>query len=791
MALSYFSGLTSAFRSSPFQGKKKRSNFEKLKSAIEDLDKEFGRVNTNGPHEQSGRRISKALLQIQRTLTEDDRKYREKSSRSASLLIPWRGVEKGTSTCLEYALRNKLFHKLVRYGLPDRPQGMRAKITLILESILSNLHHSVLGVTAVHSAVRKHVHMCISLGDLEDERRKGPCLKFLKTLCKRLRDPTLALVFFQLQKREHLGIWERIHMQEEHRRKRRISSGGGELKVVTTPEKDSKVMAPKSPQAPNTAPPLPPKPRRGSLETPADSTNSPSDTKRSLLPVSPPKSARKSDSKKDQGPLLIFSALLPMINDDDRYAQDALSALLSLAQLPSEENAKLIVRNTGYCLHVVRGLDYHYKTMKLPPKGAGPEGNKPVRIALNHFFKRISYIDILARSTYPTLANQLCENFLEGFLRSNVLPDLVSNVEREVVWVTKFLVTLISRFTHPGPILDTLMEFIVGSHTIIESKSRELEGKKKNLRDVLLDRFESKNDLLAEGTLLLFESIVKSRNQRAMQCLLLDYVKDFQFADLKSRGKMNSMIEEDGFLNFETHHELLTKSTQRLTKAMPQPYFVDAEVSVLKWVEACNSWTPPVKLVTTFEIASKYRDYVNALDDEETDIKKETVKESPFLRAISKLITKMRDLPHKRNLLLTSILSTIASCPEQHVHAFFLCRWMTHEDVNLSPTHALDTIMQRVCTEAGQSSSYIREFQLARRRLDISAPGKMKLRELYARRGSVTTDRERIIKERRMGAVVVLEEFMNELQAISKVKVEMQKVDLITTSAEVGAAASV
>ncbi|GAB5362674.1 hypothetical protein AAMO2058_000817900 [Amorphochlora amoebiformis] len=771
---------------SPFGRKSRRTNLDVLKEACQSLDQEFKRLNAprirDSPYALEKSSITANLDDIVTAVVRDDKIYRKKSSARINMMSPWRGVEKGTSDCLEYILRTRLFHTLVAYAIPNRPLGIRSAITVAIDRILKEVHHSVLAASAIHSAVRKFVHVCIGLGDVQNPTRKKAFIRMVRTLCRRLKDPTLALVFFQLQRKERLTIWERIQIKERKRRRRKAKSS---RKIDKFPQKAHPFpMSTPTKTATRSRNPggmrVPPKTAPGNLKKSLSRSDSKMKSVESLESLSTGKeeddlkgglsktdpygdSKNSGDDGRADGQLVIFSALLPVINDDNADATMALDALRSLAQLPNRSAATQIANDTGYCLHLVRGLEYPYRALQKATTAQGANSMSSLKKAKYHLYDRVEYIDDVARTTYPVIALQMAKRFRESFLEPLILRDLSATDEKTVASASNIAGTL---FHHLGPgiLQDTLVKFLIGSE-VYEFEKRGVDSIHP-LRSKLIRRMNSESKRIAFYTLRIFSNMIAAKNQIAMHNLILRNLHDFRLVkDTKQRKCLLQQVDYKvmRFEGVKTLGDVLITIQKSLN--INGAYLVEAKDMVVAWNSACSSWDKGFNNQST---KARLEAKKSALDSK-TSAEAETSEEKRyygglFLDMLCSRLQLIIESPLGINLIVTSILSNLAACPNPYLHHYMLSSNIESKDPSTCPINILRRVNKTARYVAMADPNFDAKFRAKMNNLTLNA--EKGLRIAYLKTDTTTIDQ-----------IILLNEFLGELASIAKAKAEIQAID--------------
>ena len=546
--------------------------------------------------------------------------------------------QRGTSPCVERMLEQRHLDQIVAFGLPERPNGVRVLVMRTLNRILSGLHQNILAASAVHQAVKKFIHVCIRQGDLNAMDRKTDLMRLLCTLCKLLRDPALMLIFFELKTDEVCSAlfyfkilyfgrcvvprcfnlpldWVGFLFGKLMKRQRvwdRIKRRSGVGEDGKSPDR-ARTRERKINQIINQNPPV---------ESPSflSSTRPCRDFRVKFFAMIFFRVARSLEPYPNPYPnsfhqvkdFLIFTALLPHINDGDADAEVALEALLALARLPDPSISSFIAKKTDFGRFLVGGLIEHYDAMEKAAAGAGfahyPTPRKrssfyvistapgdaiarqPAEPAAHEvmFLKRFEYINSVASTTFPELAEHLAKVLANAFIARRLCAALNSVEEKKLTWATRLCRKIIEKASARS-ILDRTFEVLLG-----KGRGPESEDEKKAfpLRTKLIRRMDDQNPRLAQATLALFDSVIASRNQFAIDNLVLRNLEQGLFLRPAARVQFSRKIKSDGFkYGLDLLRELRiprpgTRTTDR--------YLLDAQTEVTLWLQACQRWNAPL-----------------------------------------------------------------------------------------------------------------------------------------------------------------------------------------------------
>ncbi|CAI2178224.1 1354_t:CDS:2 [Funneliformis geosporum] len=336
--------------------------------------------------------------------------------------------------------------------------------------------------------------------------------------------------------------------------------------------------------------------------------------------------------------------------------------------------------------------------------------SKP-EIAVEEFFEFWQFINKIAGVDNQILISKLSDSLVNEFIKSSVIPALLSPLDEQATAATTYMIELIKHIKD-HQILDSLFSTLLG-HSLEPERipQEELLGGKitqiTSIREILINRCSNAEDRLSLSTLRLFDSILETYNQFALYNLVFRNLSSFSNDNVATTN--NAMI-----WNKKSPRILLRK----LLSLMPlddnkagsdmsvivesvdkandsgfgyEDYFLDAQRQVQLVALSCNNWIIP---------------YPSSPVDDDT-----TYYEGTFIHIIFKQLENFLQVPLERNLVLTSIISKLACMLDEKID------WLLYGDFDNSYSSSesgqksLINILEKITIEAKVGASNVPNFQ--------------------------------------------------------------------------------
>lgn len=493
---------------------------------------------------------------------------------------------------------------------------------------------------------------------------------------------------------------------------------------------------------------------------------------------------------------IIFKSLLPLVNDGDEHADAAIEGILCCVQLPDAKVTRYIVEGTDFSNRLVGGLRAHFAALPAADAagGAGGGGSAEVLVEalpdtpqLRRFWTRLRLADVVAGSTHGDLAAQVANQFRDSFLFEELRPRLLSVNEEEARLATVHLRHVVQEVESPA-LRAAIVEFLFGG---ARKGAPETPGEEavSRLRATLVRRIDSLNDALAVATLGLFDALLATRSEAVFGNLVLRSLRPCRHVASAAR-RDHARADACALVRLS---DLAARFEGHDVGAGPEleQYLLDAQGEAQQWVGAYSRWSlrsrprngsdveavvSELDLEELAAAAARARassaekkegqedgqerpQEAEAEDHRQDDQEDEPFYEGLFLRTLVHVLEAALDKPFAINLLVTSVLSRLAQCPHPLLHGYMLDpRLRTADGVR-----SFVDVLSAVWGEARSRANAMPDFE--RRLADVRA-------RLGAGYNSVGVEAMDVV--RYLQAVVVLDEFIRELVAVSQAKGQVQ-----------------
>lgn len=599
--------------------------------------------------------------------------------------------------CMEFLLRHKILDTLHTAGKSDYPAGMRHEVLLFFTVLLGRVERSLLPHVSVHQAVQKQIgSVCeVGLGVVATDE-----VQFLRTLCLKLHhDPRLADFFLE-------------------------------------------------------------------------------------------------DSKGGQKKFILAEALLKLVNSQDSLVvMKAYECLLTCSSLPHPVVAQALAASR---LPILLGSQLQFHLQLIPTSihhstiiscHAGWGVDYATRNSTSHlspsshgiwhveaFFSWLDYCEQVVNSAAQPLSDALCAAIHELLLVATVLPKLSKTTEEEILIATAVLTRCI-QFLTCRRLLREFMLFILNDSLLVEESPVPLKQK-------LVQHTDHISNEVCQVTLQLFDVLLQASLPDVVHELVLQYWKGSQVPQLvvppEELAAQRQDLEEDtkSYLSLVPDH--LSSSRQVTGDTGLENYLIEAHQQVAKFRALSMMWSStglsregierdsvtttmgpePSQSSREQEVASVECQTSSGSQHSEASCSAarpgpqncsssdlESVCEGPFLAALLTKLERLLDQSYEVNLLLTSILSTLAAFPHPMMEQWLFATTCSH-------SRNVYSILKKLCndlqTHAQRSPGLLVSIVEARRRLT----------------GMETSDLLSMPHNDLLEGAIVLEEFSKELGAV-------------------------
>ncbi|CAG8513899.1 12421_t:CDS:2 [Acaulospora colombiana] len=373
-----------------------------------------------------------------------------------------------------------------------------------------------------------------------------------------------------------------------------------------------------------------------------------------------------------------------------------------------------------------------------------------LEIIIEEFFDLWSFINNVVGIECETITSRLLDTLSNGFFKYVLIPGLLNPFDDQATAATNYATKMI-RLTKVQSILDCILSTIFGADlnpevTFEEPHSPEKTTHVESLREILIERAGSSEDILSLETLRLFDSIIESFNQFGLHNLVFRNLIDLKFIATRddenamTKKKFSSRIQrnpkafvkhlltimpqEDRTQNVRSSKAVVVESVDKLNGKSGfnyEDYFLDAQRQVQMATVVYNNWSQSSFCKSTMGFRNGRQD--SSLDVE-TKIRDKFF-EGTFMVMILEQLENFLETPLERNLVITSILNRLACIPDERIDWLLYGETDEHRAVDDTDSRGgkrknLVGILKKLALEAEKSSGKVPNFrtrmQLVKRR---------------------------------------------------------------------------
>eukprot|EP00466_Bigelowiella_natans_P017791 jgi/Bigna1/135549/aug1.30_g10257 len=289
---------------------------------------------------------------------------------------------------------------------------------------------------------------------------------------------------------------------------------------------------------------------------------------------------------------------------------------------------------------------------------------------------------------------------------------------------------------------------------------------------ILIKYLKSEDGVIANATLELFLQLISSMNEEVLSRIILRYVgansDAFDYgSDLETTLEAHAASEEKGSeegirqsLCIEDIEENEEMSTYKLNARDEVASWIDAQA---KWKHGTHIRLDPAILSGPLVFSGGGKHKVQNDDDVVLDNRRNSEDYAKvFLRILCSKIRNLLKNSLDTNLLITGILSKLAACPDRALHIFLFKSTFEPADRKAHPLSALAEVWAQARKIQRKISNFGQIALRTKKRLDKAGKNERGILE-----GGVGS--------RILHGIILLEEFIKEMIAISKVKADILK----------------
>mmetsp|Transcript_27493 Transcript_27493/g.44291 ORF Transcript_27493/g.44291 Transcript_27493/m.44291 type:complete len:768 (+) Transcript_27493:532-2835(+) len=304
---------------------------------------------------------------------------------------------------------------------------------------------------------------------------------------------------------------------------------------------------------------------------------------------------------------------------------------------------------------------------------------------------------------------------------------------------------------------------------------------------ILIKYLKSEDGVIANATLELFLQLISSMNEEVLSKMILRYVGNYQFVSKEAQGSIIRMANSDAFdygsdleTTLEAHAASEEKGSEEVIRQSlciedieeneeMSTYKLNARDEVASWIDAQAKWKhgthislDPAILSGPLVFSGGGKHKVQNDEDVVLDNRRNSEDYAKvFLRILCSKIRNLLKNSLDTNLLITGILSKLAACPDRALHIFLFKSTFEPADRKAHPLSALAEVWAQARKIQRKISNFGQIALRTKKRLD---KGKNERGILEGGVGS-----------RILHGIILLEEFIKEMIAISKVKADILK----------------
>ena len=207
---------------------------------------------------------------------------------------------------------------------------------------------------------------------------------------------------------------------------------------------------------------------------------------------------------------LIFTALLPFLNENNNYGARAREGVIYCLEMESAEVTKFVTQHTDFCEQVVQGLVGLFTTLPDLESDAAPGIGSGASSALS-FYERLQFLNSIVCVAQEDVVYQMVRAVDRDFFRGVVEPALRKTNERSALAATSYTRAIVQQLDS-SPLLTALVEFLLGPDAKEEY----------SLRKLLISRMDSMNEQLSIVAMQLFDALLALHHRHVLRVLVLE-----------------------------------------------------------------------------------------------------------------------------------------------------------------------------------------------------------------------------------------------------------------------------
>eukprot|EP00003_Mantamonas_plastica_P021104 TRINITY_DN3409_c1_g1_i1.p1 TRINITY_DN3409_c1_g1~~TRINITY_DN3409_c1_g1_i1.p1 ORF type:complete len:668 (+),score=258.29 TRINITY_DN3409_c1_g1_i1:36-2006(+) len=451
----------------------------------------------------------------------------------------------------------------------------------------------------------------------------------------------------------------------------------------------------------------------------------------------------------DQGDFLVFSALLPYLNDSHEITQQqARKGILACLHLHKDEITEFIIQKSEFATVLTTGLSQHFLKM---PESNNVGSNNTEPLAIEDFYDYATFVDMVAKSSHPDLQQLIADTIQSMFLEKVLQTRLLQASESAIVNATIHLSGLVEAFTNTT-LLRAVVRFLLG-----DMVGKETQGQAKNhlVRKTIIHRIMYMDSKTSLATLQLFEDLINTCDQQVVYNLLLRNL-DIQKLEGMTVGKDTTQNWLDLFA--------FTYDSQGSIVGGYDAYLLDVHQNMAYCKDKTQEWVK--------DIQEQIQAQANRSQSNEQDVGDESEETDPVVEDegsfMSILLDKLEaafENTLDENAVLTGVISKLAQLSVPGLFNFLLL------PASDSDKRSLFSVMQKLSEEAKESSESVPDFlqvmDQARHSLCVDIDEHSESSANASGLSDIHLEWESLLQ-----ALIVLEEFCKEMGAIAQVGME-------------------